>query len=78
MDERIEKLSDSLIGFRGMIWSKTISRRARSCEICDKIIPVNSIAWRPMTNSKHRMKRISGDCMDGLLTRADAGERVKE
>jgi hypothetical protein len=53
------KLGDDLIGWRGMVWSTSLARKAAVCWITGAEIKVSAKAWRPITNGQNRPRRVS-------------------
>jgi hypothetical protein len=53
------RLGDDLMGWRGMVWSTSLARKATVCWITGVEIPVSGKSWRPITNGKDRPRRVS-------------------
>lgn len=59
--ENPTRLGDELIGWRGMVWSKSLARKPAECWVTGGVIPISGPAWRPITNGKDRPRRVSAE-----------------
>ena len=59
-------MDDGLFTFRGMLWASTKSRKVHTCWISHRELPKGSKIYRPITNNKHRMRRISATYAESL------------
>lgn len=53
------RLTDGLVGWRGMVWSPCLARKAAVCWITEREIGVSAPAYRPITNGKDRPRRVA-------------------
>lgn len=55
------------------IWAQSTLRKATRCTITCVELPAGTMAWRPLSNARNRMERISEEAMRYLVTEYQRG-----